>query len=395
MKTPCWQGRASAHPLSRARGHTHEHPHCDRDGYLNPSSGPDWWRVRWKHCDPTPTPTPIGQRPSSRVGKKDAPISWPCWQGGCGPAGEYWEHCVLAPQHHGGGCWMARGACVGSGCGRQWPALHGCSRIPSASEMTLVSVSLFQMQPRRREGPFFVLVILHFLRLLWWIAGRSWCGRRWRVTLLWHHKPGFSSLVMGWYWSVVDVGGDSKRLPVWGDDDLVVISSNGADMEPHVARRHVKASAKGVVNLGAGILEDILVVIDGRVDVNRERYCILHVCQELLMSIEAGACSKDCWGGLGLGAKNRPHEGPDPVVQALYPGRGETLALVQNKCRPGLIRFRALGDVVDVLSRPEAAVGRERTVGLEPHAVSIPWPYGLVAMIVLVDGPRTSALGVF
>ena len=132
----------------------------------------------------------------------------------------------------------------------------------------------------------------------------------------------------GWYWSVLDVGGDSKRLRDWGDDDLVVISSNGADMEPHVARRHVKASAKGVVNLGAGILEDTLVAIDGRGDVNRGRYCILHVCQELLLSIEAGACSKDCWVGLGLGTKNRPHEGPDAVVQALYPGRGETQALV-------------------------------------------------------------------
>ena len=68
---PSWRhytGRASAHPLSRAGGHTREHPHCDSDGYLDPCSGPDWWRVRWKRCDPTTTP--VGQGRSSRVGKK-------------------------------------------------------------------------------------------------------------------------------------------------------------------------------------------------------------------------------------------------------------------------------------------------------------------------------------
>ena len=55
--------------------------HCDRDGYLDPSSGPDWWRIRWKRCDPTATP--IGQGRSSRVGQKKRSkllaVSWPNW----------------------------------------------------------------------------------------------------------------------------------------------------------------------------------------------------------------------------------------------------------------------------------------------------------------------------
>ena len=141
--------------LLSARGHTREHPHYDRDGYLDPSSGPDWWRLRWKHCDPTPTP--IGQRGSSRVGKKDAPSSWPCpsqtcWQGGCGPAGDHCEHCVLAPQHHGGGCRMARRACVGSGSGCWRPALPGCPRAPSASWAKAILVPMWF---RWRRGPFF------------------------------------------------------------------------------------------------------------------------------------------------------------------------------------------------------------------------------------------------
>ena len=67
---PSWRhhaGRMSAHPLSQAGGHTCERPHCDRDGYLDPYSGPDWWRIRWKRCDPTATP--VRQGWSSRVGQ--------------------------------------------------------------------------------------------------------------------------------------------------------------------------------------------------------------------------------------------------------------------------------------------------------------------------------------
>ena len=64
-----------------------------------------------------------------------------------------------------------------------------------------------------------------------------------------HHQPCFSSLNRGWHWGAIDVGGDSERLPAWGDHVVVVIARNSADMEPHVARRHVEASAEGVVHL--------------------------------------------------------------------------------------------------------------------------------------------------
>ena len=211
-----------------------------------------------------------------------------------------------------------------------------------------------------------------------------------------YHQPRFSSLDGGWHWGAVGVRGDPEGLPGRGDDDPVVVAGDGgADMESHVARRHVEASAEGVIHFWARILEHTLITLYGRRYVRRGRYCILNVCQELLLSIEAGACSKDCWAGLRLGAKNRPHVGPDAVVQPLHTGRSKSLALIEDEGGPSLICLRTLCDVVDVLSRPKAAVCWQGAVRLETHAVSIPRPLGLVAVIILVDGPQTSAVGVF
>ena len=103
------------------------------------------------------------------------------------------------------------------------------------------------------------------------------------------HQHSFSSLNRGWHWSAVNVGGDSKRLSHWCEHDLVVVPSDVADVETHVPRRHVEASAEGEVHLGAGILEDALVVLDGRRDVYRGRDGILYVCQELVLCIKGCA----------------------------------------------------------------------------------------------------------
>ena len=84
-----------------------------------------------------------------------------------------------------------------------------------------------------------------------------------------HHQPGFSSLNRGWHWNAVNVRGDSKRLPDRRNDDEVVITQNRPHVEAHVPRGHVKADAKGVVQLGAGVLEDALVPLDGLGDVHR------------------------------------------------------------------------------------------------------------------------------
>ena len=72
-------------------------------------------------------------------------------------------------------------------------------------------------------------------------------GRSWLVVGLGHHQPRFSSLDGGWHWGAVGVRGDPEGLPGRGDDDPVVVAGDGgADMESHVARRHVEASAEGV-----------------------------------------------------------------------------------------------------------------------------------------------------
>ena len=164
-----------------------------------------------------------------------------------------------------------------------------------------------------------------------------------------HHQPRFSSLDGGWHWGAVGVRGDPEGLPGRGDDDPVVVAGDGgADMEPHVARSHVEASAEGVIHFWARILEHTLITLYGRRYVRRGRYCILNVCQELLLSIEAGACSKDCWAGLGLGAKNRPHVSPDAVIQPLHTGRSKSLAFIEDESGPRLICLRTLGDVVDM-----------------------------------------------
>ena len=142
---------------------------------------------------------------------------------------------------------------------------------------------------------------------------------------------------------VLLVSGDPEGLPGQGDDDPVVVARDGgADMESHVARRHVEASAKGVIHFWARILEHTLITLYGRRYVRKGRYCILNVCQELLLSIEAGACSKDCWAGLRLGAKNRPHVGPDAVVQSLNPRRGKALWLVKDERPPGRVCIRGV-----------------------------------------------------
>ena len=51
---------------SRTRDHNCFYYHRNRNGYFNPSSGPDWQHIRWKCCDPT-IPTAIRQRWPSRV----------------------------------------------------------------------------------------------------------------------------------------------------------------------------------------------------------------------------------------------------------------------------------------------------------------------------------------
>ena len=57
------------------------------------------------------------------------------------------------------------------------------------------------------------------------------------------------SWVWGWHWGAVGVRGDPEGLPGRGDDDPVVVAGDGgADMESHVARRHVEASAEGVIH---------------------------------------------------------------------------------------------------------------------------------------------------
>ena len=104
----------------------------------------------------TPPPPP-SDKGGLREWAKNSPSSWlcphqTCWQGGCGPAGDHWEHCVLAPQHHGGGCRMARPRCVSSGSGCWRPALPGCPRAPSAS---WAKARLVPMWFRWRRGPFF------------------------------------------------------------------------------------------------------------------------------------------------------------------------------------------------------------------------------------------------
>ena len=78
--------------------------------------------------------------------------------------------------------------------------------------------------------------------------GRDTRGVR-LVVGLGYHQPRFSSLDGGWHWGAVGVRGDPEGLPGRGDDDPVVVAGDGgADMESHVARRHVEASAEGVIH---------------------------------------------------------------------------------------------------------------------------------------------------
>ena len=145
-----WQdtGWSDPHPLSRTRDHNCFYHHRNRNGYFNPSPGPDWQHIRWKCCDFT-IPTTIRQRWPLRVDQKDAPSSWACpgqtsGQSSCGPARCYWEYCLLDSRHLGEGHWMACRAPVGPGDGCSRSALHGCPwiSIPSASKAPLGQQSI-------------------------------------------------------------------------------------------------------------------------------------------------------------------------------------------------------------------------------------------------------------
>ena len=185
-----------------------------------------------------------------------------------------------------------------------------------------------------------------------------WCLAGWWGIGRGFYQPDPSSLDRGWYWSAADIGGDSERLSNWEDHGLVVITCNWSNMLPHITRGHVKPSAKGIVNLGASILEDTLGVLNGRGDVHRGWYGILKVGQELFWGIEAGAGSKDVWARLCLSSKHRPDVGPDGVIEAFHTGCSETLVLIENERGPGFISFISLCNVVDMFSGPQATVCR-------------------------------------
>ena len=68
-------------------------------------------------------------------------------------------------------------------------------------------------------------------------------------------------MICGVWWSVdrIQVVIQAQDLGICGDYDQVVVARHVTYAEEHVTGGHVKTRPKGEVDLGAGILQDILV----------------------------------------------------------------------------------------------------------------------------------------